>query len=250
MSPDPSGTPIVPIAKSLAAGDGRRRYNAVHLVHDHRPVESTYWHLSEVRRAPELEYGRLEYMDLFPVIGFSGRTGTTVPHLHLSIRAIMLHPEMEIDLLKAGIDGGRPVYWDGQTKIISDFGTRILGAKRKLLQDWTLTQVNELLKTPNELDKKTKIELKARSGSIIALREYLAFRVLQKKVSRRGKNYEFMPGSIMYSLMLETHNKTTDQYFTGMLPFIFPSLKHLYQANNPSFIPSNEKFNPMAQLSF
>jgi len=45
--------------------------------------------------------------------------------------------------------------------------------------------------------------------------------------------YEFMPGSLMYALMLEFYGRTSKEGFTAMLPLIFPPLKEVYQKANP-----------------
>ena len=84
------------------------------------------------------------------------------------------------------------------------------------------------------MDQVTKKELFARHNNPHALRDYLGSRVLQKKKQKDDReSYEFMPGSLMYALMIELYSRTSKQEFIAMLPFIFPPLKEVYQQANP-----------------
>ena len=86
----------------------------------------------------------------------------------------------------------------------------------------------------SDLDEATKKELINRKNKPEELRDYLGFRVLTPKKIQDGKGiYEFMPGSLMYALMLELYSATTKQEFIATLPFIFPPLKPIYQKANP-----------------
>ncbi|MBI4245821.1 MAG: hypothetical protein HY614_01400, partial [Candidatus Rokubacteria bacterium] len=142
-----------------------------------------------------------------------------------------------IDPFKAGIDarspvgeyGGRPVYWDGKTEILLGGG-----GMRVLLLDESRDTLAKRLKESN-LDNATINELLKRHNEPIALRDYLGQRVLLKKPALPGgkPKYEFMPDSLMYSLMLEFYNRTQGHDFVAMLPFISPPLKPIYQQANP-----------------
>ena len=86
----------------------------------------------------------------------------------------------------------------------------------------------------SDLDDTTKQAILDRHNKPLELRDYLGMRVLQKKQGPDGKpRYEFMPGSLMYALMLEFYVRASKEGFIAMLPFIFPPLKAVYQKANP-----------------
>lgn len=157
----------------------------------------------------------------------------------------------------------RPAYWDGKTEInASNRNKRLTLLKESLdtleerlkLSDLDKQINQELLKRLNKaaslrsylakfvprltdapFDKATVKELLERQIDAYELRDYIGERVLlTKRSAPDGKRrYEFMPGSLMYTLMLELYPRTSRHEFIAMLPFIFPPLKDVYQKANP-----------------
>lgn len=230
----PIGTPVVPTAH---ANSGYKEYiNGKALVLSHDQFLSLYLHLANYSEAVTKQ--KTEGYSMHTVVAFSGNTGTDTagnryePHLHFSIRI----DAPGLDPFKHGIDGGRPIYWDGVTpidsyaKILEGKGDKRVPESRK---DEVLAGLDGRLRGQDELDKTTVDELRKRGNDIHALRDYLGYKVLQKKNVNGKVGYEFMPGSLMYSLMLQAYNATSKKEFIAMLPFIFPPLKGRYQAKNP-----------------
>src|SRR3989338_628246 len=247
------GTPIVPTTQAYRSRSYMGNGWQLNLYHRERYF-SLYVHLDKY--AEMLSKGKsyksptgFEYMDQLldksKIVAFSGNTGVgpggrpEPPHLHFEARKIEGNEFTRpgIDPFKAGIDakkpvgeyGGRPVYWDGKTEIVYTLG-RIKGFLE--WQDTLEAKIKE-----SDVDRVTKEELLKRQTKLDDLRDYVGMRVLTKKSSAPdGKpRYEFMPGSFMYALMLESFNKLRDTRleFTAMLPFIFPPLKEVYQKANP-----------------
>jgi hypothetical protein len=263
----PNWTPIVPTADAYAKSTdvGRHGNIGLSLVHLFG-YRSVYSHLSSyaqvIDRMPDvsgMDSGKLHKLLLekpevnkLMIVALSGATGRgpealggyIPPHLdfHIRIREGGRNIPPGIDPFKLGIDqkkpvgghdkwdvpyGSRPVYWDGKMEIDH------YGRRTELLQK----SLDTLAKRVKEsgLDNATKDELLKRQNNPLELRDYLGMRVLEKKTGQDGQpRYEFMPGSLMYALMLEFYNRTSRHDFVAMLPFIFPPLKHIYQEANPN----------------
>ncbi len=258
----PSKTPIVPTADAYGKIEliGRDRNIGLKLFHMFG-YRSVYSHLRDytkiITTMPNFDQSNYNIFQKPPIfskltlVAFSGDTGEALvrtihfpPHLDFNIKKIKMGKEEPpgLDAFKLGIDqkkpfggfdkfklayGGRPVYWDGKTKI--NFGIDTT----KLLEESLDTLAARLKES--DLDKATIEELLKRQKNPIELRDYLGYRVLEKKPSPPdGKpRYEFMSGSLMYALMLEFFNRTEKHDFIAMLPFIFPPLKEIYQKANP-----------------
>ena len=231
----PPATPVVPTA--CVRGKQRRfiRHggNALLLTHklsSGQKIQSDYMHLS--RYTKQGRDRALSELDMSTVVAFSGMTETVGPHLHFALKKPGRRPGL--NPFETGIDGGRPVYWDGTTKILTFVpGDEGEYARAAALGE-VLDSLGEDIKDQDELDRRTARDVLARGNDPDGLREYLDQRVFRKK-SKDGiqENYEFMPGSFMYALTLKVFNLTKPQEFTSMLPFIFPLLKHVYQDRNP-----------------
>ena len=249
----PIGTPVTPVARGRVFQTGTTPNGADILtiwharsIEDRRPAfRSSYLHLSKFVKT----YSDLVNIDTITAIsGNTGRgpppSGYQPPHLDLRIAKMedagpsskgegfrtYKSPLPGLDPFTLGIDGGRPVYWDGKTKIIKDIN--LINKKAGLEQ--FLDTLGSRLKD-SDLDKETVKELLDRYNKPDELKEYIGMRVLQKKKGQNGAaRYEFMPGSLMYSLMLELYIRTSKQEFIAMLPFIFPPLKETYQKANPN----------------
>ena len=201
-----------------------------HNLADGRTIQSDYMHLSRYTSANNVP--AREELDMSTVVAYSGMTGTAGPHLHFALQKPCQKPGLNPH--EAGIDGGRPVYWDGATEIhahvAGDDGER---ARVAALGE-VLDSLDEQIKSQDELDRRTARDVLARRNDPGGLRAYLDHRVLRKKpVEGNERRYEFLPGSFMYALTLKIFNLTKPKEFTVMLPFIFPLLKHIYQERNP-----------------
>lgn len=254
----PIGTPIMPTANAFRTIDSSEHTGGIVLELYHRygreGYKSMYAHLSRiadiigngtpwVSPVTGIQY-RDQPLHKSQIVAFSGNSGRKgsgpqPEHLHFEILRI-INKKFElpgIDPFQAGIDankpvseyGGRPVYWDGNTEIFYTLG------QIKGFTQWLGTLEARIKES--DLDKATKEELLKRRSNLREFRDYIGMRVMQKKPSAPdGKpRYEFMPGSFMYALMLETYNRLKDTRleFTAMLPFIFPPLKPVYQKANP-----------------
>ena len=267
----PIGTPVVPTANAFRTRTVGTRTGGNELLLSHRRGRGTvflsgYVHLHNY--ADILEKGKFvmnkdateirdQSLNKLNIVAFSGNTGVGPgggvqrPHLHFQIQIVegitgragtggFYFVVPGIDPFQAGIDvekpyggiaegiplGGRPVYWDAKTAIATPQN------RPKRLQaslDTLEKRVRE-----GDLDSETKSELLKRHKNSYDLRDYLGYRVLQKKKGKDGKDaYEFMPGSLPYGLMLEFYSRTSKQEFIAMLPFISPPLKSVYQKANP-----------------
>lgn len=253
----PLGTPIVPTANAYSSlvDVGTGGNTGVILLHS-MGYNSRYYHLdgwtNVVNEGKPVTRRGFRFMDRSInksiIVAFSGNTGIGPggsgrpdPHVHFDLRRyrnsgqerLSLDPfTLGIDVEKpyGGIDqginyGGRPVYWDGRTAI---YGPK----DRKVRLQQSLDSLEKRVKE-SDLDAVTKQELFKRHNGPEELRDYLGHRVLLKRGHDGKEAYEFMPGSLMYSLMLQFYSRTSKQEFIAMLPFIFPPLKPVYQKANP-----------------
>lgn len=261
----PIGTPIVPVANGFSVNltSDRIGGNILVLLHG-LGFNSQYAHLDRysdlVYKGKPNTYRNTPFLDQdinkSKIIAFSGATGIFftryyMPHLHLSIR---WHDRANYtatgdiyregrDPFTLGIDqekpldeyvgstgrrrAARPVYWDTKTSI------QLTEKNKKIYLQRSLDTLEKRLRQ-SDLDQTTIKEILDRQNKPEELRDYLGMRVLQKKKDKEGKErYEFMPGSLMYKLMLEIYSGTAKERFIAMLPFIFPSLKEIYQKANP-----------------
>ena len=251
------GTPITPTADNSYSsyGANEREGKVLHLLHRSPFYGTTYGHLDKfvdiIYEGKPVSRGGRPFidntLDKLKIIAFSGATGVgpggggQSPHLHFRITSTTNNQYYSSDPFTLGIDtekpyggvdqdipyGRRPVYFDGKTE------TQIPQKDRpKRLQE-SLDTLEKRVRE-SDLDNATKEELLKRHNNPMDLRDYLGYRVLEKKKGKDGKErYEFMPGSFMYSLMLEFYSRTSKQEFIAMLPFIFPPLKEIYQKANP-----------------
>jgi hypothetical protein len=156
------------------------------------------------------------------------------PHLHMSLhrRKPTGQGLEELDPDRFGIDGGRPVFWDGETPL--DVAPRNrLGLLEKTLRAlpdetaaWTGTA--DLGETAGRLTEYARLTGKPRGKEILDLPAFQDLRTFLKKVTLENKTY--LPGSAPYSLMLRVLGYSTDerQPLILTLPFIAPGLQTHY----------------------
>ncbi len=257
------GTPITPTANSYSSWvDRADRTGGIvaHLMHRSPYRRTIYAHLSNVAdiiyEGKSVSRGGRPFidneLDKLNIIAFSGATGIgpggggQTPHLHFGVSATENNIMYKLDPFTLGIDAekpldeyvgskgrqraARPVYWDTKTEL--PLRPNRVGEKKVYLQN-SLDTLDKRI-GESDLDNSTKEEILKRRNNPIELRDYLGYRVLEKKKDKDGnERYEFMPGSLMYALMLEFCSRASKQEFIAMLPFIFPPLKPIYQKANP-----------------
>jgi hypothetical protein len=153
------------------------------------------------------------------------------PHLHLSLHC--RNPRKrgleEVDPEKFGIDGGRPVFWDGKTPLDTDPKDRS-GLLEKTL--WTLSDeaaawagTADLQETAGRLTEYARLTGKPQGKEILDLPAFQDLRAFLKKITLEGKAY--LSGSAPYSLMLRVLGYSTDESrpLILTLPFIAPGLQ-------------------------
>jgi len=251
------GTPITPTVDSYSSfpTQGREAGKVLYLLHRGPYHRTSYAHLDKfadfVYEGKPVSRGGRSFIDneisKLKVVAYSGATGIgpggggQPPHLHFGIYSTTNNQIYSLDPFTLGIDaekpyggvdqgiplGGRPVYWDAKTEIPHRAKDKKVYLQKSL--DTLVQRVQQ-----SNLDQATKKEILDRQNKPEELRDYLGMRVLQKKPGAEGKpQYEFMPGSLMYALMLEFYVRTSKEGFIAMLPFIYPPLKPYYQKANP-----------------
>lgn len=253
----PIGTPIVPTADTYSSHIpiyAREGGNVLYLLHRGPYHRTEYAHLDKhadiVYKGKPVSRGGRPFIDnelsKLKVVAYSGNTGigpgggVQRPHLHFGVYSTTNNQIYSIDPFTLGIDTektfdeypkgrrvARPVYWDSETEIPHR------AKDKKAFLKKSLDTLAERLKQ-SDLDQAAKKDILDRQNKPEDLRDYLGMRVLQKKPGPDGKpRYEFMPGSLMYGLMLEFYGRSSKEGFIAMLPFIFPPLKPVYQKANP-----------------
>ncbi len=172
-------------------------------------------------------------VDLTTIMAYSGYSGTPWAHLHFAIQKKVKGKYVRpgIDPFTTGIDGGRPLYHDGETKIADPSNSFTLYAELARLDEKLRTTSSEELGVDNQIVADLKARLNGQD--IGSLQDYLRHQVLKKHLDGSGReNYRFLPGSFMYSLML-TFVRKPGQEFIMMLPFINPHVVDSYSKRNP-----------------
>lgn len=225
---------------------------------------SQYIHISKSLFRKKKRHALVNLDSVVAISGDSGftRFGRQPPHLHLQImgyrqtKRTVRGREIDwwvavspgIDPFKLGIDSsspklskeeylhGRPVYWDGETQISDAKRINHIYIRNQNMKGIMDTLESSL--SSENLDQKTlKRLLKSRdSKDPTKLRDDIAREVLLRHTDPKDgrKRYKYLPGSFMYTLMLQTQLYTTKRRFTAMLPFPSPLLKSHYQSANPN----------------
>ncbi|MBI4167603.1 MAG: M23 family metallopeptidase [Candidatus Aenigmarchaeota archaeon] len=240
----PIGTPITPIqdGKIWIKREGHIPGTILVVLHksDMGLYSSSYLHLSE--RIIEEKSKKVGFGDVIAISGNSGYINTEAQpeHLHLQISEVKninskdtskkLYRTVQpgFDPFRYGIDGNKPVYWDTKTEIEPTSPW----TRESYLQNVLDTLESRIKST--EIDEQTKRDILSRRNNPEGLREYLGREVLNKHQGKNGEfGYKYLPGNILYTLMLEVFAYTSKQPFIVMLPFPHPMLKSFYQRENP-----------------
>jgi hypothetical protein len=138
-----------------------------------------------------------------------------------------------LDPEKHGIDGGRPVFWDGETRLDGEADKRLFKLELTLkrfkeeLDLWPKSSDMEELS--GQLTESYLSLGEATGTKILDSRHFQELRALLKRVTLEEKTYR--PGTRPYSMMLKILGYSTDenQKIILTLPFIAPELKALYR---------------------
>jgi hypothetical protein len=177
------------------------------------------------------------------IIALSGESGVgpvefgrvQPPHLHLSLyhwdgeKRVLEHLDPE----KHGLDGGKSVFWDGETRL------DVPVSQRPVLLDRTLAdferEVN-LWPETNDLAELKGILLEhrlfignAKGRAVLDSKHFHDMRSRLKRIVLEEKKYG--PGTVPYRLMLKILGYSTEekQRLILTLPFISPNLSKLYR---------------------
>jgi hypothetical protein len=177
------------------------------------------------------------------IVALSGDSGvgpweygwTQPPHLHLSY--YYLNPETNtlayLDPEKYGVDGGKPVFWDGETPLDGEVNGRLskleltLENFRKDLDLWP--QTKELGELSVTLLNYAHLLRQVKGKKILDSKHFQDMKALLKKVTLQEKRY--LPGTRPYTTMLKILGYSTDekQEVILTLPFIAPGLEKKYK---------------------
>ncbi len=155
-------------------------------------------------------------------------------HLHFSLYRFNREKRRldNIDPDRYGLDGGKPVFWDGRTRLDTRAEQRISNLVETLdgfeldLDLWPKTPELEELKG-TLLEQRRQLG-NVKSRDILDSRDFQELRALLKKVTLEEKRY--LPGSQPYAMMLKILAYSTEpsQQVILTLPFIAPGLWQVY----------------------
>lgn len=261
----PMNTPLVPMMASYLRQATKDKYGSLYLllVNKHYPsyrisyghlnrvlVDRSYFLKGDLLRAAE---EGVKPLMRDHIVSLSGNSGigllrnwfTHPPHLHISLYYLNLKNRTlaYLDPEKFGLDGGRPVFWDGETNLDIEPEKRITSLEFTLnhlegeLQRWEgQNESRELRETLREYGRL----LQGKKGrNLLDSEPFQEMRALLKKVTLEEKR--FVPGTRPYSLMLKIvgYSMDGDQEIILTLPFIAPGLQLGYKKmsgrQDPSF---------------
>jgi hypothetical protein len=251
----PIGVPLVPSTASFARQIERDNHDALYLLlmDIYTPSYLTYLGHIETSVVDERflvvgEIGRYlregaRTLGRDEIVALSGNSGLgpreygyrQPPHLHYSL----YHWDKEkrslenIDPEKFGIDGGRPVFWDGKTHLDVRPEERLTHLEETLdLFDETVgnwPKVHGLEELGGALMEHQHLLKGTRGRQVLNSKHLHDLRALLKKEVLEGKKYP--PGTEPYAMMLKVLGYSTDekQKVILTLPFIPPGLQGMYR---------------------
>ena len=173
------------------------------------------------------------------IVALSGNSGlgpmeyrwVQPPHLHISLYYINFgsNTMAYLDPEKHGVDGGKPVFWDGETLLDGEADKRLFKLEMTLnnfkeqLDLWPKSSELEELK--GRLMEYYYPLSDAKGKKILDSKHFQDMRAFLKKVTLEEKRYR--PGSKPYSMMLKMLGYSTDekQKIILTLPLIAPGLE-------------------------
>lgn len=249
------GTPLVPMMSSYLRQATKDEHGSLYILlfnkfypsyrisfgHlDRVFLDEKYHFRGNVMRAREegtLSLNREEVVALSGNSGL-GRMGNRFiqpPHLHVTLYYLnhgnrtmaYLDPE------KSGLDGGRPVFWDGETILDIEKEKRIsmleLTLKTLAREVGGWPKISELDDLKGSLMEYGHLLTGQKGKEILDSKHFHDLRDLLKRVTLEEK--KFIPGTEPYSLMLKVVGYSMDenQEVILTLPFIAPGLVELYK---------------------
>ncbi|MBM4347916.1 MAG: hypothetical protein FJ107_07260 [Deltaproteobacteria bacterium] len=177
------------------------------------------------------------------IVALSGNSGTGLignrflqpPHLHITLYYLNYENRTlaYLDPEKFGLDGGRPVFWDGETDLDIEKEKRI---SRLELTLENLEKETELWPKMSDFDQLegsvieySRLLTGTKGKKILDSKYFHDLRALLKKITLEEKR--FIPGTRPYSLMLKMVGYSMDesQEVILTLPFIAPGLTNFYK---------------------
>ena len=177
------------------------------------------------------------------IVALSGNSGlgpleyrwVQPPHLHLSLYYINFKSNtmVYLDPDKHGIDGGKPVFWDGETFLDGQAEKRAQKLETTLryfkdeLEGWPM--ISELEELKGRLMEYYNALGQVKETRILDSKHFQDLRALLKRVTVEEKRYR--PGTKPYTMMMKILGYSTDekQKIILTLPFIAPGLERSYQ---------------------
>lgn len=177
------------------------------------------------------------------IVALSGNSGfgpveygfVQPPHLHLSLYYLNFKNKtmVYLDPEKFGLDGGRPVFWDGETILDGEPEKRITRLKSTIrnfkqeLDSWL--QIPGLEELRGRLMEYHHLIGDDSGRKILDSKHFHEMRALLKRVTLEEKRH--LPGSRPYSVMLKAVGYSTaeEQKVILNLPFIAPGLGKMYK---------------------
>jgi hypothetical protein len=173
------------------------------------------------------------------IVALSGNSGlgpmeyrwVQPPHLHISLYYINFgsNTMAYLDPEKHGIDGGKPVFWDGETFLEGEADKRLSKLEmtlRKFKEQLDLwPKSSELEELKGRLMEYYYPLSDAKGMEILDSKHFQDMRAFLKKVTLEEKRYR--PGTKPYSMMLKIVGYSIDekQKIILTLPFIAPGLE-------------------------
>ncbi|MBW1784308.1 MAG: hypothetical protein JRL30_26650 [Deltaproteobacteria bacterium] len=182
----------------------------------------------------------IERNEIVSLSGNSGRgpyNGFQRPHLHFElnfwdrVNRIM----DQIDPEKYGPDGGKPIFWDGETDLDMDFYKRVEALEKTIknldgeLKSWPKGE-HDLEQLGGNLGTYGGYLKDADWAAILDSKHFHDMReLLKREILGKSKETKHIPGTKPYSLMVKILGYSADQDVVLTLPFISPELVSRYK---------------------
>ncbi len=250
----PMNTPLVPMMASYLRQATEDRHGSLYVLFVNKLYPSyriSYGHLNRIlvdkRYFLKGELTRAAEEGVKPltrekIIAFSGNSGIGLlknrfvhpPHLHVTLYYLNMKNRTlaYLDPEKFGLDGGRPVFWDGETMLDVRPEERLsrleitLKELQSQLDPWD--RFAELEELKGRLMEFVHLLKGVQGKRILNSKHFHEMRALLKKVTLEEKR--FLPGTLPYSLMLKIvgYSMEESQAVILTLPFIAPGLEMGY----------------------
>lgn len=248
-------TPLVPMMASYLRQATKDEHGSLYILlvnKFHPSYRISYGHLNRI--FPDRRYflagevTRAEAEGVKPltreqVVALSGNSGVGLlknrfvhpPHLHITLYYLNIRNRTMayLDPDKFGLDGGRPVFWDGETILDVQPEERISRLEltlENLEQELNLwPRISGLDEVEGNLMQYSRLLTGVKGKRILDSKHFQDMRTLLKRVTLEEKR--FIPGTRPYSLMLKVVGYSMDeqQEIILTLPFIAPGPVNVYK---------------------